>query len=110
VAQEGRAKSGPPNDCFAPRSFRQKWLDDALRTQVDVMVRGAPNAYMPAAALATESELYDATTCVWARIRPCTQGSVSLPGTRFNSLTRKLGLQGPIAVDLRAVTVTAVIR
>jgi hypothetical protein len=39
----------------------------------------------------------------------CAQGSVSLPGTRFNSLTRKLGLQRPIAVDLRAVTVTAII-
>ncbi len=37
------------------------------------------------------------------------QGSVGLPGTRFNSLTGKLGLQGPIVVDVNAVTVTAIV-
>ena len=39
------------------RSFRTSWLEDTLRTRVDVL------------------------------------GSVALPGTRYNSMTRKLGLQ-----------------
>jgi hypothetical protein len=37
------------------------------------------------------------------------QGSVTLPGTRFNSITRRVGLQGPVMIDLRAVTVTAIV-
>jgi hypothetical protein len=36
-------------------------------------------------------------------------GAVALPSTRFNSAMRKLGLQGPIAVDLRQVTITAIL-
>jgi hypothetical protein len=54
-------------------SFRRAFLDELLRTRVDVV------------------------------------GAVALPSTRFNSTTRKLGLQGPIAVDLRQITVTAIL-
>jgi hypothetical protein len=37
------------------------------------------------------------------------QGCVELPSTRFNSRTGKLGLQGPIVVDLKQVTLTAIV-
>ena len=34
-------------------------------------------------------------------------GAVTLPGTRFNSLTGKVGLQGPLTVDVTSMTLTA---
>jgi hypothetical protein len=36
-------------------------------------------------------------------------GAVTLPSTRFNSLTGKVGLQGPLTVDMTSVTLTATV-
>ena len=76
------------------RSFRKAFLGEVLRTRVDVVVRSAARSLLPSGP--------DVRVGV-------PQGSVSLPSTRFNSATRKLGLQGPIAVDLRDVTITAIL-
>ena len=69
-----------------------------LRTRVDVVVRPCCTSRMPSPSL-------NVLTLVCFLV----QGSISLPPTRFNSTTRKLGLQGPIAVDLRDVTITAIL-
>ena len=72
-ATPGVSSSFGSNGLSINHSFRRAFLDELLRTRVDVV------------------------------------GAVALPSTRFNSATRKLGLQGPIAVDLRQITVTAIL-
>ena len=92
-ATPGVSSAAGSNGLSINHSFLRNFLGDALRTRLDVV------------------------------------GSVALPGTRFNSITRKVGLsvrrngaavgwrrrsppaaQGPIAFDLRALTVTATLR
>lgn len=70
-------------------SFARHFLDDALRTRVDVVARSR-NGGAAARVRALRRR---------ARLR---QGTVTLPSTRFNSMTRKLGLQARTRGDVAA--------